>query len=447
MSAVAAGMAIKRVGTTIVGLVDKFTKGVKAIAKWFKDKKDAVWQKFKDIGTWFKEKGDAIKTWWTENVTPKIDAAKEKLGELFLPLLTFYDEKVKPIVDWFKALKDDPPSIGEVFGAMETFWVEKIKEPIIDVWDNFKEGAVDIIGKFAGKIEDVPIIGNLFTFWKAFKDPAVKVGLKDKFTGMVEDLPVIGNLFTFWKAFKDPAVKVALKEKFTETLENLPLIGPLIKFWNKFQGSSDADKVKLMDKFVGKLEDLPVIGGLITWWKEFQEADISIGELFSGMIPAPLQAIIDFFKGVLGIGEENEGILDKLGDIMGALFDTIKGPVNDFIIDPINALMGIDLPVIGKLQDLPLLSTFFPITPLAEGGIVNSPTLALIGEAGPEAVVPLNSQGRGMGGGNQTFNMTFNLSGITDRTDKRKLAQDVSQMLRTELRRTVGSTSVRGGLS
>jgi phage-related minor tail protein len=43
---------------------------------------------------------------------------------------------------------------------------------------------------------------------------------------------------------------------------------------------------------------------------------------------------------------------------------------------------------------------------LANGGIVNSPTLAMIGEAGPEAVVPL---GRGGGMGNITVNITGGL--------------------------------------
>jgi hypothetical protein len=37
------------------------------------------------------------------------------------------------------------------------------------------------------------------------------------------------------------------------------------------------------------------------------------------------------------------------------------------------------------------------IPALAEGGIVTSPTLALIGEAGSEAVIPLNKMGS-MGG-------------------------------------------------
>ena len=44
---------------------------------------------------------------------------------------------------------------------------------------------------------------------------------------------------------------------------------------------------------------------------------------------------------------------------------------------------------------------------MAEGGIVSSPTLALIGEAGPEAVVPLDRMATG---GGVTINVTGGLS-------------------------------------
>ena len=50
------------------------------------------------------------------------------------------------------------------------------------------------------------------------------------------------------------------------------------------------------------------------------------------------------------------------------------------------------------------LSSIFPVTPFALGGIVTGPTLGLIGEAGPEAVIPLNRAG-GMG---TTINLTVN---------------------------------------
>jgi hypothetical protein len=46
---------------------------------------------------------------------------------------------------------------------------------------------------------------------------------------------------------------------------------------------------------------------------------------------------------------------------------------------------------------------------MAEGGIVNKPTLALIGEAGPEAVVPLSKMNAG-GGGDVNINVTGGLA-------------------------------------
>ena len=67
---------------------------------------------------------------------------------------------------------------------------------------------------------------------------------------------------------------------------------------------------------------------------------------------------------------------------------------------------------------------------LAQGGIVNSPTLALIGEAGPEAVVPLSKM-RGMGGGAPVI--VINVSGsIATQTD---IAEDIRrQLIRTKQR-------------
>jgi hypothetical protein len=52
-----------------------------------------------------------------------------------------------------------------------------------------------------------------------------------------------------------------------------------------------------------------------------------------------------------------------------------------------------------------LLNKLANIPAMAAGGIVTGPTLALIGEAGPEAVVPLSGRNAGMG---NTYNLTVN---------------------------------------
>jgi hypothetical protein len=76
--------------------------------------------------------------------------------------------------------------------------------------------------------------------------------------------------------------------------------------------------------------------------------------------------------------------------------------INDLIVKVITGLgrlSGINS-IIGGVGGL-----IGKIPGLADGGIVTGPTLAMIGEAGPEAVVPLDRM-RGFGGG-----VTVNING------------------------------------
>ena len=113
------------------------------------------------------------------------------------------------------------------------------------------------------------------------------------------------------------------------------------------------------------------------------------------------------------------------------VFNAIAGIYNDFAKN-ISFDIPDWVPQIGgkgfKMEQIPML---------AKGGIVNSPTLAMIGEDGPEAVVPLNRKnnpsGLGMGGSGTTINI--NVGGVTDRTDKRALAKEIGDLIRAEMTR------------
>lgn len=82
---------------------------------------------------------------------------------------------------------------------------------------------------------------------------------------------------------------------------------------------------------------------------------------------------------------------------------------------------GIDLPTVPKIE----------IPRLAEGGIVTQSTLANIGEAGPEAVIPLDRLD--MAGGP---NITINISGtfLDDRDAARRMGDEIMRALRREVR-------------
>ncbi len=68
------------------------------------------------------------------------------------------------------------------------------------------------------------------------------------------------------------------------------------------------------------------------------------------------------------------------------------------------------------------ISAGIRIQPFASGGIVTSPTLGLVGEAGPEAVIPLDKMDR-IGG--HTINLTVN--GTADREFAKLLAREIAK--------------------
>lgn len=121
----------------------------------------------------------------------------------------------------------------------------------------------------------------------------------------------------------------------------------------------------------------------------------SIKQVFSG--------IVDFIAGVLTLDWQRawQGISDIFGGIFNGLVSIAKAPIN-LIIGLINGLfdginwlikkvntINIDVPLIGHVGfDLPTLPK---IAYLAKGGIVDAPTLSMVGEAGTEAVVPLEN--------------------------------------------------------
>ena len=117
-----------------------------------------------------------------------------------------------------------------------------------------------------------------------------------------------------------------------------------------------------------------------------------------------VRKIVDtVFQGMLKGGK---AVFDGLTTYFGAIFNIYKSLFNG-IAKLWNSTVGklafnipSWVPVIGgkgfEVPEIPML---------ADGGIVTGPTLAMIGERGPEAVIPLSGRGGGMG------NYTINING------------------------------------
>ena len=157
------------------------------------------------------------------------------------------------------------------------------------------------------------------------------------------------------------------------------------------------------------------------------------------------------FSAILFFKDSVIGVFNGLKDLAGKIFDGVggafKGVINavisnlerglNFAIKGLNIILdGIDSAAgpwinFGSVPEVSLPR-------LASGGIVMSPTVALIGESGPEAVIPLNRAGS-MGGSN-TINI-YNTS-----ADPQSVVLALQQYIRDRgaLPLTVNPTAFRG---
>jgi TP901 family phage tail tape measure protein len=137
-------------------------------------------------------------------------------------------------------------------------------------------------------------------------------------------------------------------------------------------------------------------------WDTIKERGLAVWAAIKDAFSNAFDAMKDKMRGVANaiIGYYN-GIISAVESAINALGRAINGIPSIKIPDWV-PIFG------GRSYSIPNVPTVnFPRIPmLADGGIVRSATLAMIGEAGPEAVIPLDRLGDGGMGGGNTINIT-----------------------------------------
>jgi len=136
--------------------------------------------------------------------------------------------------------------------------------------------------------------------------------------------------------------------------------------------------------------------------------------ILTGPFGLAVYAIIKFKDSIIGIllGIKKvavtifDGIIGAYKSVMNSVLGLMESGINKAISGLNMALDAVDkaagpLVNFGEIPDI-------SIPRLADGGIVTAPTLAMIGEKGPEAVIPLTGRNAGVGGTNY---VTINVSG------------------------------------
>jgi len=195
-----------------------------------------------------------------------------------------------------------------------------------------------------------------------------------------------------------------------------------------------------------------IIGGiiagiylLITNWDLIKEKTASVFGWISNFMKDIWNGIKALFESMgKSLHDTWTGFWDGLAGVVTNVWEgiknTIKGSIN-WVIGKINDFIAKANDVLRQAASaVGMTAPVIPSIPkLAKGGIVTRPTLALIGEAGPEAVVPLSgANGRaaaaaGFGGGG---GITINFNGPmqTSRQSAREFADEVAMMIKQRIK-------------
>lgn len=271
------------------------------------------------------------------------------------------------------------------------------------------EGIAPLLKLFSDTWNDC--INSLAEFWNEWGQPI--------FDGINEAISNTADIIKqVWEQWIKPVWDV-----FMETLDTLwtehmkPLVTNLLDFVGEFVTAAAEIYNKFIAPVVSYLIDLlapvfkntfgdilKVVGGIIG----------NIVDSINGILTA-LKGIIKFVKGIFTGDWKTawEGIKNIFGGIWDAMVTIVKAPVN-LIIGFINAMIsGVESAINFVISGLNKLSFDVPdwvpviggetfgidikkvdfkrIQYLAKGGIVNTPTLSVVGEAGKEAVIPLEN--------------------------------------------------------
>ena len=290
-------------------------------------------------------------------------------------------------------IKDHWQQVKEFFGNI----LSAIGGFFSDLWDDICTGVgnvVDTVKNFFGTIASwiyntviMPVVNFFMTYIYPIIEKVVEIVMK-----------IIEIIYTL--------LKVALSWIYSNFIE------PVIGFFKRMWGRVKVATVWLVDGMKAKFYEIVtrlktafnnVTGFVKKAWDKISGLLSKGANFISSKFKGAVSIIKDKFSSLVGFFKDFwNGIVDTFGEIGSAIGDTISGAVkgaintvlqgaagliNGFIkainlaIKYINKIPGV------KISKIELLS----VPKLATGGIIEKPTLSLIGEQGKEAVMPLEN--------------------------------------------------------
>ena len=320
-----------------------FNEGVNQMVEGFKKKLAPIKAFFKsiwdDISIFFKRTLSFMSIWWFEH------------GDQIMKALKNLWTLIQPVVMWLVHFIWD--SIQGLIKGIVTFF-----EGLIEFFTGIFTGDWGMIWQ---GLKDM-VIGAFLIVWNWF-NLSFFGGLKKLFLTFAEDGLKVVITFgrDFIKNFHE--IMIGLVDKFFNFIKGMK------QFFSDFGGWFESNAVNIGHKVIAAFEKIGEVGHRI--WAAIQGAFMGAVNWFMRSVITPL---INNFDNI------REGFKHGLASGLGAVVNSIRGPLND-AIDGFNAFAGtLHIPL--HIDHIPRFAT---------GGIVSRATLAMVGEGrGPEAITPID---------------------------------------------------------
>ena len=388
---------------------DLFSSVVETFTTVWNEKIQPIWE---EIGAGF---ADTIEN----HIGPAVESFLELIGSIYDYSKALY-EILEPIITFIieRVLNELAPLIKRVGEELKTFFdtvsdivsgVINIIKGIIDVITGIIDGDMTKIVEgfssiFNGVLEIVVAIFNallnsiiniLTNIWNSLIST-----FQSAWDGITNILGGAGEWFskTFQGAW-DGIVNIFSK------------LGPwFTERWNDVTNALSNIGAWFTDMFQNAWAGLTnIFSGLGSWfggkWADVKNALSNVsswfGDIFSRAYNAVTNAfssIGSFFSGVWSTVQNIfVGAGQAVGSAVGGAFRSAVNAVLGTIENVVNGFIGMINGVIGLINKIPGVHLggigYVNLPRLARGGIVDSPTVAMIGEAGKEVVMPLENTG------------------------------------------------------
>lgn len=398
-------LATGSLGEIVKILGETLLEALKTVSKWWKELMDVV----KDFGDWCKEHKTTI------------EAVAVAVGSFVTALMVL--KGASAIAATLSAISGASLLLSGAFTALTV--VETILTGVTTVLGGVFAFLTSPLTLIALGIAAIITVGYLlYAHWdeiKAYAEEvwnAIKDWVNQAWEGIKEAWSNIGEWFSEkWEAVKAIFEPVGqwFREKFQNAWDNLTNIFKIIGQWFNERWTEVKNILSpigqwFKDKFQSAWDGLTnIFKSLGSWfgarWNDVTNALSNVASWFGNTFTSAYNAVKNAFSSIgsffSGVWSTVKSIFVNAGQMVGsavggafrgavnAVLGTIENIVNGFInmingvIGVINALPGVSLGYINGIS----------LPRLARGGIVDSPTIAMIGEAGKEAVVPLENTG------------------------------------------------------